>query len=67
MKYLKDHEKKMKLAFKSLDKNNDGVSYVSSYEKSYAFEARRTLGVIICASCHSFINVIESSYFYSIF
>ncbi|XP_058515735.1 mitochondrial adenyl nucleotide antiporter SLC25A24 isoform X1 [Ochotona princeps] len=42
MKYLKDHEKKMKLAFKSLDKNNDG-----KIEASEIVQSLETLGLTI--------------------
>ncbi|XP_006866045.1 PREDICTED: calcium-binding mitochondrial carrier protein SCaMC-1-like isoform X2 [Chrysochloris asiatica] len=42
MKYLKDHEKKMKLAFKSLDKNNDG-----KIEASEIVQSLQTLGLTI--------------------
>ncbi|XP_004689769.1 PREDICTED: calcium-binding mitochondrial carrier protein SCaMC-1 [Condylura cristata] len=42
MKYLKDHEKKMKLAFKTLDKNNDG-----KIEASEIVESLKLLGLTI--------------------
>ncbi|ELW65321.1 Calcium-binding mitochondrial carrier protein SCaMC-1 [Tupaia chinensis] len=42
MKYLKDHEKKMKLAFKSLDKNNDG-----KIEASEIVQSLQTLGLTV--------------------
>ncbi|XP_060058155.1 mitochondrial adenyl nucleotide antiporter SLC25A24-like isoform X1 [Erinaceus europaeus] len=42
MKYLQEHEKKMKLAFKSLDRNSDGVIEVSE-----VIAAFKSLGVNI--------------------
>ncbi|XP_021513982.1 mitochondrial adenyl nucleotide antiporter SLC25A24 isoform X2 [Meriones unguiculatus] len=42
MKYLKDHEKKMKLAFTSLDKNNDG-----KIEPSEIVQSLQMLGLYI--------------------
>ncbi|XP_051481272.1 calcium-binding mitochondrial carrier protein SCaMC-1 isoform X1 [Apus apus] len=42
MQYLKDHEKKMKLAFKSLDKNNDG-----KIEASEVVQSLKILGISI--------------------
>ncbi|XP_072500278.1 mitochondrial adenyl nucleotide antiporter SLC25A24 [Notamacropus eugenii] len=42
MKYLKDHEKKMKLAFKSLDKNNDG-----KIDASEVVQSLKILGIDI--------------------
>uniref|UniRef100_A0A8B9UML5 Solute carrier family 25 member 24 n=1 Tax=Anas zonorhyncha TaxID=75864 RepID=A0A8B9UML5_9AVES len=42
MQYLKDHEKKMKLAFKSLDKNNDG-----KIEASEVVQSLKILGINI--------------------
>lgn len=42
MQYLKEHEKKMKLAFKSLDKNNDG-----KIEASEVVQSLKILGINI--------------------
>lgn len=60
----------MKLAFKSLDKNNDGVShchflckvaFMLPTSKTEAFQM-----TVVCVSVY-FVNVIESSCFYSFF
>ncbi|XP_055474150.1 calcium-binding mitochondrial carrier protein SCaMC-1-like [Psammomys obesus] len=45
VRYLQDHEKKMRLAFKSLDKNEDGV-----IDASEVVAALRTLGLHISRS-----------------
>ncbi|XP_031231084.1 calcium-binding mitochondrial carrier protein SCaMC-1-like isoform X3 [Mastomys coucha] len=45
VQYLQDHEKKMKLAFKSLDKNDDGV-----IDASEVVAAVRKLGIYITLS-----------------
>ncbi|KAK2106940.1 hypothetical protein P7K49_016454 [Saguinus oedipus] len=48
MKYLKDHEKKMKLAFKSLDKNNDDyLAFDRKIEASEIVQSLQTLGLTI--------------------